>query len=828
LYIGRVKNMMRNPIKIFVVLFVFSVLLYGCGGGGAGVADVPPGVNPGQVSLLKLMPDRNVAQTGSFAYFHARVLDGNGVPLSGKTVNFTNMTTGVTLTATTAITDRDGIAKVGARMTHSGYATVIAEAEGHRDRRSLLFTNQNSIRGYSLNPIIVLLQADRNMNGIYDEADDFKVCQGPNMSVVRVKATTYVMGVRQGGMRLGITADYPTLITFPNTPMLDQTTNTYYLTTNPMGEATVDITVNCQLQPNELLFNIFATTDIYYIEDFDLSFIGTGGMSLFLQPVTVTGILLTADPTTAMVGGTSQIRATVNTTIGPAPDNTAVQLYTTCGTISPTPALTLNGVAEAVYTAPSYIPQGNKCTVIAKVANKEATVDINITGQLDVQPSTLTIDGNQGGTATFTVTGGIPGYRIYSNDAAFSPNPATLQRSGDSFTVNVPAGTPATTVTFTIIDSQGNRVTATLNITSTQTALTITPGAVTLAPGESAQFMINGGRAPYSITSSRPDLLTLSTSTVSSSGGTFRVTAGTVTATTTVTVVVRDSLGAIATATVTINPGTTTLAVNPTAATIGASETAVFTITGGRAPYTVTSSRPTIAFNSTPGNGTWIVTQAGGTFTVTGGVVSAATAVVFTITDANGASITQPTVTVNPGGGATFAVSPNNVTLTGTAGTDDRVTFTINGGVGPFSVLTSNAPVIPAPSVSGRTFTINPNPVGANTAVTLTVVDLSNGNTVTATVTVTPQTTNFAINPSTITMTSGTFTNFYIIGGNGPFTVVSGNSAVVTVDGQGVVNLGSGVRTFRVDAIMASGTDVTITVIDTTGGARATSTVTVN
>jgi len=733
--------MMRNPIKIFVVLFVFSVLLYGCGGGGAGVADVPPGVNPGQVSLLKLMPDRNVAQTGSFAYFHARVLDGNGVPLSGKTVNFTNMTTGVTLTATTAITDRDGIAKVGARMTHSGYATVIAEAEGHRDRRSLLFTNQNSIRGYSLNPIIVLLQADRNMNGIYDEADDFKVCQGPNMSVVRVKATTYVMGVRQGGMRLGITADYPTLITFPNTPMLDQTTNTYYLTTNPMGEATVDITVNCQLQPNELLFNIFATTDIYYIEDFDLSFIGTGGMSLFLQPVTVTGILLIADPTTAMVGRTSQIRATVNTTIGPAPDNTAVQLYTTCGTISPTPALTLNGVAEAVYTAPSYIPQGNKCTVIAKVANKEATVDINITGQLDVQPSTLTIDGNQGGTATFTVTGGIPGYRIYSNNAAFSPNPATLQRSGDSFTVNVPAGTPATTVTFTIIDSQGNRVTATLNITSTQTA---------------------------------------------------------------------------------------TLAVNPTAATIGASETAVFTITGGRAPYTVTSSRPTIAFNSTPGNGTWIVTQAGGTFTVTGGVVSAATAVVFTITDANGASITQPTVTVNPGGGATFAVSPNNVTLTGTAGTDDRVTFTINGGVGPFSVLTSNAPVIPAPSVSGRTFTINPNPVGANTAVTLTVVDLSNGNTVTATVNVTPQTTNFAINPSTITMTSGTFTNFYIIGGNGPFTVVSGNSAVVTVDGQGVVNLGSGVRTFRVDAIMASGTAVTITVIDTTGGARATSTVTVN
>ena len=817
---------MTKKLLTILLITVSIYMLSACGGGGAGVADVPPGVNPGVVSLLKLMPDRNVAQTGSYAYFHARVLDGNGVPLAGKSVNFTNMTAGVTITSPTAITDKDGIAKVGVRMTYAGYATVIAEAEGHRDRRSLLFTNQNSIRGFALNPILVLLQADRNMNGIYDEADDFKVCQGPNTNVVRIKATTYVMGVRKGGMRIGISSDYSTLVTFPNTPMLDVATNTYYLTTNAVGEATVDVTVNCQLQPNELLFNMYATTDYYYIEDFDLSFMGTGGMSLFLQPVTVTGIVLTADPTTAVVGGTSNIRAVVNTTIGPAPDNTAVQLYTTCGTITPTPALTVNGVAEASYTAPSYIPQGNKCTVIAKVANKEATVDININGQLEVQPETLTFDGNQGGTATFTVYGGIPGYRIYSNNSAFSPNPSTLQKSGDSFSVNVPAGTPDTTLTFTIIDSQGNRVQATLEITSSQTALTITPGAVTLAPGETAQFMISGGKAPYSITSSRPDLVTLSSSTVSSSGGTFSVTAGTVTANTTVTIIVRDSLGAIATATV--SPvATTTLAVTPTEATIGASETAVFTITGGRAPYTVVSSRPTIAFNGTSGNGTWTVSQSGGAFTVTGGVVSTATAVAFTITDSAGNKISQPTVTVNPGGGVTFSVSPNTVTVAGTAGTDDRVTFIINGGVGPFNVLTSNAPVVPAPTVLGRTFTINPNPVGANTAVTLTVIDLSNGSTVTATVNVTPLITNFVVNPSAITMTSGTGTTFYIIGGTGPFTVVSGNSAQVTVDGGGVVNLGSGVRSFRVDAITTT-IEVTITVIDTTGGARATSTVIVN
>ncbi|MCX8069442.1 MAG: hypothetical protein N2738_02940, partial [Thermodesulfovibrionales bacterium] len=303
-----------------------------------------------------------------------------------------------------------------------------------------------------------------------------------------------------------------------------------------------------------------------------------------------------------------------------------------------------------------------------------------------------------------------------------------------------------------------------------------------------------------------------------------------VSAATTVTIIVRDSLGEIATATVTINPETVTaLAVNPTAATIGASETAVFTITGGKAPYTVVSSRPTIAFNGTSGNGTWTVSQSGGTFTVTGGVVSAATAVSFTITDSTGNSINQPTVTVNPGGGATFSVSPNNVTVAGTSGTDDRVTFIINGGVGPFNVLTSNAPVVPAPTVSGRTFTINPNPVGANTAVTLTVIDLSNGATVTATVNVTPLITNFVVNPSTISMTNGTYTTFYIIGGTGPFTVVSGNSAQVTVEGAGVVNLGSGVRSFRVDAIAATpAAEVTITVIDTTGGARATSTVIVN
>jgi len=818
-----------NRLLTILILFLVSLSFLGCGGGGAGTADIPPGLNPGQVSLLKLLPDRNVAQTGSYAYFHARVLDSNGMPIAGKNVNFTNMTAGATLTAVSAITDRDGIAKVGVRMTSAGYATVIAEAEGHRDRRSLLFTNQNSIRGFSLNPILVLLQADRNMNGTYDEPDDFKVCQGPNTNVVRIKATTYVMGIKTGGMRVGITSEYPTLVAFPNTPFWDSSTNTYYLTTNPMGEATVDVTVNCQLQPNELLFNMYAITDFYYIEDFDLYFFGTGGMSLFLQPVTVTGIILTADPTAAMIGGTSNIRATVNTSIGPAPDNTAVQLYTTCGTISPTPAMTLNGTAEATYTAPSYIPKGEKCMVIAKVADKNATVEINITGLLEVRPSTLTIDGNQGGTATFTVVGGIPGYRIYSDNHAFSPNPAILQKSGDTFTVNVPAGTPATTITFTVIDSQSNRTTATLTITSTATALTIIPSSVTLAPGESAQFMISGGRSPYTISTSRPDLLTLSTSTVSSSGGTFRATAGTVTANTTVTVIVRDASGTTATATVTITPTATTLAVSPTTASIGAGETAVFTITGGRAPYTVVSSRPTIAFNTTSGNGTWTVSASGGTFTVTAGVVNEATAVSFTITDSAGNTLNAPTVTVNRGGGVTFAVSPNTVSLTGTSGTDDRVTFSIFGGTGPFSIITSNAAIIPAPTVSGRTFTINPNPVGAVAAVTLTVIDLSNGTTATATVTVNPMITNFAINPSAITMTSGTFTTFYIIGGNGPFTVVSGNSAQVTVDGSGVVNLGSGVRTFRVDAVSATATTgQTITVIDTSGGARATSTVIVN
>ncbi|MCX8026588.1 MAG: Ig-like domain-containing protein, partial [Thermodesulfovibrionales bacterium] len=551
--------MVKDAVKTTVFCLFVLCFIAGCGGGGFGTADTPPGVNPGQVSLLKLMPDRNVAQTGSFAFFHARVLDGNGMPIAGKNVNFTNISVGATLSATSAVTDKDGIAKVSVRMTHSGYATVIAEVEGFRDKRSLLFTTLNSIRGFALNPILVLLDADRNLNGIYNEADDFRVCQAPNTNVVRVRATAYVMGVRTGGLRVGISSDYPSLVTFPNTPLFDGTTNTYYLTTNSQGEATVDVTVNCQLQPNELLFNIFAITDAYYVEDFDKSFRGTGGMSLFLQPVTITGINLTADPSTAIVNGISNIRAVVNTSIGPAPDNTAVQLYTTCGTITPTPAMTLNGVATAVFTAPSYIPQGGICSVVAKVGNQTATVNITITGQLRVDPSTLTINGTTGGTATFTVSGGIPGYRIYSNNAAFAPNPTTLNTSGSSFTVTVPANTSAQTVTFTILDSQSNSVTATLNITATgESQLTISPISVTIAPGESATFVISGGTAPYTLTSSRPSLLTVSPATVTSSGGTFTVTAGTVTASTDVTITARDANGNMASATVTIDPRATT------------------------------------------------------------------------------------------------------------------------------------------------------------------------------------------------------------------------------------------------------------------------------
>jgi spore coat protein A len=84
---------------------------------------------------------------------------------------------------------------------------------------------------------------------------------------------------------------------------------------------------------------------------------------------------------------------------------------------------------------------------------------------LAVVPESATISGSKGGTKTFEIVNGNPGYTITASNPSFPPFPNHVNSSGGKFLVTVKRGTTPKTVTYTITDSAGATVTATLNIT---------------------------------------------------------------------------------------------------------------------------------------------------------------------------------------------------------------------------------------------------------------------------------------------------------------------------------------------------------------------------
>ncbi len=142
-----------------------------------------------------------------------------------------------------------------------------------------------------------------------------------------------------------------------------------------------------------------------------------------------------------------------------------------------------------------------------------------------------------------------------------------------------------------------------------------------------------------------------------------------------------------------------------------------------------------------------------------------------------------------------LSISPSTVTITALPNPDsldsDNVTFTIQGGVPPYNVTSSNTAVIPDPGAipaSGGTFTIDPDQDCSITLVTLTVND-SVLESVDATVNLTIPVATAAITPSTIcendsTCTAGTETSTLTLTGVPPFDVTSSDTTVIPDPGS--------------------------------------------
>ena len=395
-------------------------------------------------------------------------------------------------------------------------------------------------------------------------------------------------------------------------------------------------------------------------------------------------------------------------------------------------------------------------------------IDVKATPQgLAVSPATQTIPA--GSLAQFTIVGGIPRYTITPNPASILPPvPSTVVSSGGTFTVAVPVGTPdKSSVIYTITDAVGAQVTATLTVGPPATLPQVFPSASNVLPGGSAQFTIVGGYPGYTVTSDNP-LVPPVPSTVAASGGTFTVTipinispslyAGTISFT------VRDSAGSVV-----ANPVKVTilkpvdLSVTPPSVTADPGSSIQFTILGGIPGYTVTSDTPSVA----PVPST--VAGSGGTFRITIPITTPAGTINLNVTDAVGQTKSVAVTVASP---PPIVITPSTVNVT--AG--ESVQFSVVGGVPGYAIATSDASIVPVPSLvtaSGGTFRVF---VPTNTpteSVTVTVTDQT-GKSASAALVVTAAPVPLRITPSSPAPISAA------VGGTVPFTISGGTSPYVT------------------------------------------------
>ncbi|MBI5634922.1 MAG: Ig-like domain-containing protein [Nitrospirae bacterium] len=477
---------MKNKLFLTILLLMLSLtmILAGCGSGGSGSSSAPGGVNTGIPTVVKLLPVQFIAQTNSFITLKARVLDGNGNAVQNYPVNFTNMSLTGVLSSATANTNSQGNAEVRISSTTPGFATILAQVTAGtgivRDRKTVYFSSNDVLAA--------TMSMDVNSvpgNATYNELSDITLFENATDDTAEVLVRVFDAGGVPVGGGWGVswgTSHAEAIILRAETE------------TNVYGQAKAVIQVTPEtIRNTDTHVNVSA-------------FAGNGSFNLttlFLRPVVVSAgaSSLTASPIIVSTGGTSTLTAVVKLNTGAiAPDGTTVNFTTTCGSVTPF-GQTTDGVATGTFTAP--LTEGI-CTVSATAGGVLiGSVDITATTTFAIQPGSLTVDGVAGGVATFTVVGGSPNYQIFTDSTVITPAPATVTTTGGTFSLTVPAGTPAGTVAITARDATGANASATLTITGTATALTLLPTATTIdsTPGGSlnVNYLVSGGTAPYTV-----------------------------------------------------------------------------------------------------------------------------------------------------------------------------------------------------------------------------------------------------------------------------------------------------------------------------------------
>lgn len=394
-----------RKIIITIALLTIAIMIAGCGSSGSSSSSSPQGVNAGVPSAISLLPTSYIAQTNAGITLKAKVLDGNGTPVPGQTVFFTNLSfpfgtigtasfgsSGIQAASSqaTAITDSLGIATVLISSPTEGFATVLVQVGSAitniRDLRTVFFTASDS---FNFAPVIIL-DVDSNGNGIFNEPSDFVLLDDATDREVIVRATVLDgLGFAEAGAQVIFTTDAPYRVgADPAETCSDGSTicevtfpSGNIATTNTFGEASVLIQITPEtLRGLQTVLNVLADADN---GAFNI-------VSLFLQPVTVSSVSVFANPNVVDSGGTSQVTGSAITNVGtPVPDGTAINFTASTGGIDPF-AATTDGAATVTFTAPT-VTSDTSATITANVAGVPGSTTVSITAA-PAPPATQTLD----------------------------------------------------------------------------------------------------------------------------------------------------------------------------------------------------------------------------------------------------------------------------------------------------------------------------------------------------------------------------------------------------------------------------------------------------
>lgn len=531
---------MMKRLSLIAISFILAAALAGCGG-GTGASSQPTGVNAGVPSHIQVLPVQQIAQTNTYVPVKAKVLDGDGNLLANTEVTFTNLSLVGSLSSTSAKTDQSGIATVNLFSTTAGFSTVQAEvASGSgmvRDKKTVYFSDYDlTVTTTSATPTLTL-DVDGNNNQIYNEPSDTTLFETPDDNEVMIRAT----------LKVGDTPVSDSLITFG----ADTSEGTFPLGntahTDTDGHAFVLVKVDPSVLRNfKTVLNITASADD-----------GAANIvSLFLEPVTVDTVSVTA-PDTVASGSNATISATVTTTAGStAPDGTAVSFSATNGQVTPF-GQTTSGAATATFTAPtlSVGAPDQQATVTASSGGKSGVANITITAptpaaqNLQITPPLISVlSESTSQTLQFTISGGTPPYVTTSADpsVAYNDTPGNgVWNNLSTINVTIPADVSVGTVTLNVFDSVGAKTSATITIIQGATDFYLRPVSATISTGQSVTYTIFGGTAPFTIFTDHPGDVSINYP----GGTTFTVIGNNAT---TAVITVRDSNGKETTTTLTV------------------------------------------------------------------------------------------------------------------------------------------------------------------------------------------------------------------------------------------------------------------------------------